>query len=95
MSKTIWKYAVSLSDEVVIEMPKGAEILHAEIGRLSIRGVPAQIWIWAIVDRGAPIENRHFSIRGTGHDLGFAAAHYIATLMDGPFVWHLFESEVR
>lgn len=95
MSKTIWKFVLSLEQEAVLEMPKDAEILHAEIGRHSIRLNPPLIWIWAIVEPGAPIENRHFSIRGTGHDLDSAAAHYIATLMDGPFVWHLFESEVR
>jgi hypothetical protein len=82
--RTIWKFPFDVADEITIEMPKGAKVVHV-----------GPIWpmhnLWAIVDTEAPLEERKFSIRGTGHPLPPRSAKYVGTWWADPFVWHLFE----
>lgn len=80
MSKIIYKYDLAHT----IEMPKGAQIL-------SIQMQGNQPTIWALVDLSAPMEDRRFETVGTGWIVG-EGFHHIATYMDGPFVWHVFEA---
>ena len=90
--KTIWKFTSKQGDhdddERHIEMPQGANVLHAvakaEWGRLVLT-------VWAVVDPDANNEDRVFLLRGTGHPLGLVGPH-VATCLDGPFVWHVFEA---
>ena len=84
MNRTIWKFVLAFGDEPEIEMPKGAQPIHADID--SQAGV---VEIWAVVNPAAPFAIRRFILRGTGHPLPSVGPH-IATVKDGPFVWHLF-----
>ena len=81
--RTIWKFTIALTDEPSVQMPEGAEVIHFD----NQDGTPT---IWAVVDPDAPLEVRHFSLRGTGHRMNGAGRH-IGTAFQGPFVWHLFE----
>lgn len=85
MSKTIWKYPVSDIGEVTIPMPAGSKVVF-------VAGDPSGISpaFWAEVDQSAPIEFRKFQIVGTGHDIPPYAIHR-GTVIQGPFVWHLYE----
>ena len=69
-----------------IEMPKDAGVLHC--GTDSMSG--AEICIWAEVDPDKPKETRTFAFYGTGWLIPFCARH-LATVMDYPFVWHIYE----
>lgn len=80
MSKIIYKYDLVHT----IEMPKGAQIL-------SIQMQGNQPTLWALADLSAPMEDRRFEIVGTGWIVG-EGFHHIATYVDGPFVWHVFEA---
>ncbi len=85
--KTIWKFPLKAADSFVAEMPKGAQILTAQMQH----GI-AQMW--AVVDPETEIEQRTFYVRGTGHPMGDAdGARYVATfqLDHGGLVFHLFE----
>lgn len=82
---TIYKYALAITDDATVEMPRGAKVLAIESSL-----VPHALFLWAIVDPDAPLETRHFSVRGTGHPLGDVGKH-LATIQAGPFVWHVFE----
>lgn len=82
--KTIYKYTVPIAESEV-EMPQGAQILSAELA------APRQcIFVWAVVDTDAPLENRRLAVRGTGNPLDEVGA-FIGTVQDPPYVWHVFE----
>lgn len=83
--KIIWKFSFKISDNVSIDMPEGAEILHVEMqGTL-----PS---IWALVDSDKLKVSRPFRVVGTGHMIpDEATLSHVATFQDPPFVWHLFE----
>ena len=81
----VYKYPIY--DNAVIEMPMGAKIIHVDI-QLSHE---SQISLWAIVDPKKETEKRNFVIYGTGWDLSEDKMNHIGTVMDGIFVWHIFE----
>jgi hypothetical protein len=82
---TIHKYALDITDFQTVHLPKGAEILDAQMQR-------GNLHIWAIVDTNAPAEPRTFCIHGTGHPLPHAINRkYLSSVQDGNFVWHVFE----
>ena len=88
--RTIWKFpfeGTELSGIIEIKMPLEAEVIHA----CKQNGVYC---LWAIVDTEAPIRVRRFHIISTGFPLqeGSHSHHHIATILDGPNVWHVFES---
>jgi len=85
MSKTIWKFVLEFGDNPTAKMPEGAQIIHADI--VSGAGV---IYVWAIVDPAATLLTYEFILRGTGHQLPDYFGEHIATVLDTPFVWHLF-----
>jgi len=87
---TIWKFSFDVSNEVNIEMPKGARIICVA----DQNTVPC---IWAIVNPDNPMELRNFFIRGTGSLLGEAdPSGYIGTFqqLNAALVWHLFEKKI-
>lgn len=85
--KTIWKFPLDITDSQTILMPKGAELLIAQL-----QG--GQGCLWALVDDAAPREERTIEIHGTGNpihqDMGIERK-YIGTFQQEAFVWHVFE----
>lgn len=95
MNLTIWKYDLfgatltPHTDHATMAMPVGAVILTVQVQH----GRPV---LWAIVDREAPFEARHFLIVGTGRNMpGWDERpfEYVGTFQmhDGDFVGHVFE----
>ena len=82
---TIWKFAFKVDDEVAIEMPTDARIIHVE----TQNGIPC---MWAIVDPKAALSTYKFRIFGTGQPLPDRTHTYIGTFQThgGRFVWHVF-----
>lgn len=60
--RTIWKYPLDLSDRTELMIPKGGEVLAAQIQEL-------QPCLWILVDSDAEIEVRTFDSYGTGYPL--------------------------
>lgn len=88
--RTIWKFAFLIRDEFSLWMPKGAEILHADVQQ----GQEGQACLWALVHTDALSVDRYFSLRGTGHNaLGLTSGHHVSTFQaaGGALVWHLFD----
>jgi hypothetical protein len=83
----VWKTVLSIADEQEIEIPKGAEIIHA--------GVQAKNFcIWYRCDPKAPKERRQIRIAGTGHPIPAGNWRHIASTFygdDDSLVFHLFE----
>ena len=88
MKKQIWKFEIN-PNKVIVEMPKGAEILTIQ----TQNGTPC---IWALVNPESEKEKRHFEVYGTGHNIHYdmgIVRKYINTfqLEGGLLVFHLFE----
>ena len=92
MRNTIFKFPFEIVDKLVLTMPKGAKVL-------SVQMQSNQPCLWAIVDKGAPMETREFRLAGTGHDLPDDAIlntmKFIGTfqMYGGSLIFHLFECE--
>jgi hypothetical protein len=87
MENKIFKYVLKVQDEQAIKMPIGAVVLSVQFQR----GV---LSMWAIVNPNNEDELRCFEVYGTGADfpsLGMAERKHLATVQEGPFVWHVFE----
>lgn len=85
--KTIWKFEFSTVDNPVVAMPRGAEILCVQTQR-------ERPCLWALVDPGQPMQDRHLRVYGTGHPVEVVdEVNYIGTyqLHGGSLVFHVFE----
>ena len=84
MRRRIFKYPLEkLDTDQRVDMPQGAKVRHTGMQN-------GRITIWADVNADQAPETRRFIVRGTGHDIR-EGAEFVGTVMDGPFVWHLFE----
>lgn len=81
---TIWKFPLAVAVENAITMPAGARVLSVQMQN----GQPT---LWAMVDPSAPPTRRRFRLAGTGLECSDCAGlDFLATLQDGPYVWHVF-----
>jgi hypothetical protein len=89
MKKVIWKFTLETTDNQVIEMPIGAEILTVQMQG----STPC---LWALVNPDVVKEQRRIEIYGTGHEMRYdmrVNQKYIGTyqLAGGGLVFHVFE----
>lgn len=85
--RRVFKYEVPFHDELVIPMPKGAQLLR-------FGAQHDQCVVWALVDPDAPAEERWFILRGTGHSIERQPEqlNYVGTAqLPSGLVFHLFE----
>ena len=84
--KTVYKYPIIATDDIVINLPKGAEVL-------CVQTQGNEPFIWALVDPEEPLEPRRFRMAGTGHPIEETDLTYRGTfqLQGGALVFHLFE----
>jgi hypothetical protein len=85
--RTIWKFQVPVNDDIAVEMPKGAEILHID----AQEDVPC---IWAMVDPTNDLHTRRFRMYGTGHPMHVDEVEtHVGSFMlyNGQLVFHVFE----
>lgn len=83
MSRVIWKFHLA-SMVNVFALPRGAKVLTAQI-----QAGLKQLWVE--VDPGEETEDRTFLVIGTGLEFDAAGLIYVATVQQGPFVWHVYE----
>lgn len=78
--KTVYKYPVPL-DDMPHRVP--GHVVHAEmLDRYSMN-------VWAEVDTVRTYVGEMYQVYGTGHPLPKNAQH-VRTVIDPPFVWHLY-----
>lgn len=82
----IWKFALPIEDESIIEMPKGAMILCVQVQGDS----PC---IWAKVSTKAIRASRRLLVVGTGHSFPEGENLYVGSfqLSGGRLVFHVFD----
>jgi hypothetical protein len=87
---TIWKFMLRPAAVQTIRMPKGSEVLTAQV-----QG--EELCLWAMVDPDNLMEDRMFLIVGTGHNMPEVFGRYVATVQmeNGLLIWHIFEGEQR
>ena len=87
-SVVVWKFRLFFgSGGTNVGMARGTKVLTAQMKN----GEP---FLWALVDPDAPTVARHFVIVGTGTPFNHPDyKEYVATFQDGPFVWHVFETD--
>lgn len=90
---SIHKYALTIDDEVIIKMPRGAEILCVQVQF----GLP---YIWAKVDslqHESLYRDRVFYVIGTGHSFPINVVKYVGTFQveDGRGVFHVYEGKTK
>ena len=83
--KAVWKYEVPVRDEVALQMPQGAKLLHFGLQQ-------EQQCLWALVSPCAPRRVRRFRLAGTGHPIA-EAGEYVGTVLrvKDRIVFHLFD----
>lgn len=81
---TIYKYPIGRTDQQIVAMPQGARILTAQVQ-------DQQLCLWAEVDPALAKEPRTICIVGTGHAIPAGPLLYLTSVLDGPFVWHVYE----
>lgn len=82
--KTVWKYEFRRGEpSQTLQMPEGAFPL-----RVGLQGT--SFCLWACVCPDNALEQRNFTITGTGHPV-LLCAKYIGSISEGPFEWHVWE----
>lgn len=89
MTKQVWKFVIDDITNIVIPMPKNAEVLTIQMQGQT----PC---IWALVEPTNELEKRYFELHGTGHTILYGVGvvrKYINTIQvfDGSLIFHLFE----
>jgi len=81
----IYKYPIPVQDEVVIELPKGSEILTIQMQK-------AEPCMWVLCNPEAIKVRRFFYLYGTGMEVK-EGLNYLGTfqMLNGGLVFHLFE----
>jgi len=90
--KTVWKFELTINNEVEITMPRFARILHIDTQGLTRPFF--RVLVWALVDPTELTETVKFRIAGTGHEIhNENNLSYIGTVMflDGALVFHVFK----
>jgi hypothetical protein len=85
--KSIWKYALKITDCQNVLMPCGATIL-------SVGEQAENLCLWALVDPEREKCTTLILIYGTGHPFPEdeeSRSRFIGTVQVGPLVWHIFE----
>lgn len=85
--ETMWKFVFELKSETLeIQVPLGSKARF--VGLDPITGNPA-VWIH-VMQHDEVKETKSFVIYGTGHKIN-ALTEYVGSVIQGPFVWHIFE----
>lgn len=83
--KTIWKYPLDVKINQTIELRVGAKIICCKMQS-------HQLMLWAEFDTEVErTETRTIMIVGTGHPINATAYKYIESVLDGSYVWHIYE----
>lgn len=87
--RAVQKYPLRVTDEQIIVMPEGAQILTVQTTDKD----GDQPFIWALVDVTKRMAGRTIYVVGTGHSFPVDAGKYIGTFQTqgGTGVWHVFD----
>lgn len=87
--RTVWRFALPITDRHALSMPGFPAILHVAPSRLA----PNELDLWAVVEPGAPRQDHEILVVGTGNPLPADAGRHVGSCIThgGDAVWHVFE----
>jgi hypothetical protein len=86
---SIWKFELHIGRDQIVEMPEGSL-------PMTVQYQSSQLCLWALVNPKARKVKRGITMYGTGHEIDpRCVGEYIATIQQGPFVWHFFDMGER
>ena len=87
--EAIWKIKLECTDRQIINLPAGAKVLCVQE-----QGDIPHLWFITPQTKDPAIEERTFTIYGTGHEHPEIEGRYIGTfqLRGGMLVFHVFEA---
>ncbi len=83
----IFKYTLEAAPRVMqpVGLPIGAHLIH-------VANQYETITFWAEADEAAPLEDRYFTVVGTGHKRPANSSHVGSALFEShTLVWHVYE----
>ena len=84
--RTIWKYSIPLPQGRLVSIPRDATFLCA------MRDPQGDFALWFEVDDEVEQSMHCFVCAGTGGTVPYGS--YITSVVDGQFVWHIYEVPV-
>lgn len=87
IKQTIWKFPLEITGVQEVRLPRGAKII-------SVANQNGVICLWAMVAPDSPLEPRIIFIYGTGHPLPEDSGRFLGSVLQDPFVWHVFEGTI-
>lgn len=86
MSKTIWKYPLTMSSKQIVELPACSTILSVQLQENVLQ-------LWALVEPNYKhyLEKRHITIYATGEEMPDNCGTYLTTFQVLSLVFHVFE----
>jgi hypothetical protein len=82
--QTIWKYPLYITDIQSVLVPRGAK-------PLSVAMVRGKVCVYCLVNiYEEELESLPVAVYGTGHEHHNISGTFLGTVVDEPFVWHVF-----
>lgn len=89
MHAVVWKFELNNTVNYV-KMPRFSKPLH-----VAIQGNTLMLWAWTFPDEEHDLVDCKFVVRATGQPFEVMPnTHYVGTVHDGSFVWHVFKEDV-
>lgn len=92
MAKRIFKYALSIADQVVLWIPKNHKLLSTGQDPYSM------LCVWAEIDENETVsEYRRFRIIGTGNPMppDMDQFQFVGSVLQDVFMWHIYAEIVN
>lgn len=86
----IFRYEIDVQDRT--RMPAGVRRILSAIQHRARSAGLGYLEVWAIHTPGFNLPV-YLHVRGTGDPYTGTEGRFVATVIDGPFVWHLFEGD--
>ena len=84
--KQIWKWPLELTRDQTIAAPAGTRLLA-----VGDQGGRLMVWGEVVVDHADRVRI-DLAIYGTGHALPDNPGRYLGTVLQGAFVWHVYDA---
>ena len=86
--RKVFKYPLAIRERQLVPWPASGEVLG-----IAMQHEKLCAWVAVDVDNVEP-EQGYVRVYGTGHAIeDYAGLKHLATVLDGQFVWHVFEEK--